>query len=1683
MQISMLSSFRKIIEGETPSLIFSFFMIIFVYFACFAASHSNIEVKFDGVVVSCTRKENELIIENDQADTPAVDQNYNKSLYIQGTATIDDQTLTVTRIGAGAFAKTALSSITLPDTITEIDAGAFSNMINCQLVDLSQTKIQIISTKLFFCSNISEIKLPTTITSIEEKAFEKCTVQNPSFPFSLKSIARAAFRNCTNISEISLENTEITVIPSQCFSNTTLKSIKLPEKLQTISDRAFYNTNITSITLSNQLTEIQEYAFANCFFLASIDISETQITCIHVGTFENCTSLQRIRTCLQIRQICNRSFYNSGLMSFMSMQGIEIVSPYAFENCQELNTVDFSRSKLTFIGEFAFANCPKLESIKLSPSVESIGIGAFKKTKVSVFENYMNLKEIGASAFEHCTSLTNVTIYSPFITIIQKRTFLNCTSLKFIVLSPNITTICEEAFRETSITNFSSDTVSVFKFNAFAECEQLITVSLMSPLLEEIPENMFIMCESLQHVSLSNSTRVINSQAFAFCFELQKVNFMNTKISCIHESAFSFTSKLKQIDFPNTLTSLGVGAFYSSGLTTINLPNGLKEIGHGCFCFSELQAISLPETVTIINDGVFNTTKLKHVFMSNVVEIHEAAFMNTELEVIEFPRNIKFIGKFAFYNTKLQAISLSATKIEVINDYCFANSSCLAAATFPNSLTRIEKYCFYNSPKISEINLENTKLQFIGPSAFMNCTALEDIRIPATIKSIGKSCFEFAAVKSFIFECPINTIGSYAFANMKYLEKVDLFATNITYLSKEMFLNDFLLNEIILPKGITSFDFGALSFCGLKSIVLPDSVNLISECLFASSALRSCDLSRAQLTHLPMRLFYNCTSIEFVKVPHSIEVIGIEVFMHSSIKDFHFNRKLKQLSYGAFAYSNIEKVDLSRTNLYELSKEVFMETPLTSFKLPGKLTTLQDFCFAGTSITQFIAGPNISYIGTKCFSNCQKLTLIDLSKSDISIVPSGFVFNCTSLTEFKLSNSTHGLGDYAFSSCIFKKHVFGSTIESIKAFCFSNSELVEEIDLSNTKIKVIEEGTFYGCISLKTIKLPTTVTALLESAFSQTAIEEFVFNSAISEIGDALFQNCTKLKRVDLSNTTIQKLTAFMFNNCINLDSINRPKCCTYYANSCLSNTAITDISLAEHVFLEERVFFGCKYLEHININLMNNTKIPDYTFHGTPIKEINFPPNIISIGQQVLSEASIKEFIGGPNLAEIGEYCFECCAHLEFVDLSKTLVDKLNEGLFINCTKIKEVKLPQNLRSIGQICFAFSGIEEFIGTSFLDVIHDGAFMGSKIKSVDLLASPITTIGDKAFADTPLLSEFNIKYIEMYGEKCFMSSGIKEFTFTQGLVFIKPFCFACCNKLVNIDLSKTSITEIPESAFANSTSIGWVQFPSGLKSIHNYAFYQTALTKVTLPEKITLIGNFSFSHIKTLEEFDASTCSDVTIYEGAFKNCAHLKNVNIPSIISIHDYAFEGTLIDKVSLPSSLTKVGRGIYKNCKALEKVDIYMLKLTIISPEMFMHCTNLMHISLPYNIKVISKDSFEGCMNLKRIRYCGGSEVTGDFILPEGAVVYVSEAYPGDLFGGFPVRKSNKCNDWNSFVEPRGNTFLVVFFSVSSIFAAIFVVILVAKFAGVKVALIIEAKNNDTDMLLRPRQESNSYAEEDY
>lgn len=244
----------------------------------------------------------------------------------------------------GAFdGCTRLTSITLPETVTQIGNNAFSG-----------------------CTGLTGITLPANLTVINYETFSGCTgLTTITIPANVTEIGERAFSGNSKLTTVTLSGSKLRKIGSFAFATCALlTNINLPATVTEIGQAAFtYCRNLPAITIPANVTVIGENAFYGCVALVNVTFGGgSKLEKIEKGAFSGCERLVYI-----------------AIPDSVTYLGVGV-----FEDSINLGTVTFTgSSKLAVIDDKAFSGCVGITSIVLPDDVIYVGAGVFKGWKAT----------------------------------------------------------------------------------------------------------------------------------------------------------------------------------------------------------------------------------------------------------------------------------------------------------------------------------------------------------------------------------------------------------------------------------------------------------------------------------------------------------------------------------------------------------------------------------------------------------------------------------------------------------------------------------------------------------------------------------------------------------------------------------------------------------------------------------------------------------------------------------------------------------------------------------------------------------------------------------------------------------------------------------------------------------------------------------------------------------------------------------------------------------------------------------------------------------------------------------------------------------------------------------------------------------------------------------------------------
>ncbi len=458
------------------------------------------------------------------------------------------QGIPVKKIGYQAFKQcSSITSITIPEGVTIICSEAF-----------------------FACANLTSVSIPASVTDIDEKAFYAClklTSVNIAENSSLGAIDVGTFANCVKLS-----------------------SITIPASVQTIGEKAFeYCASLANVTVEegSLLKLIDGWAFSGCSALREIVLCEG-VERINTLAFLQCTNLERIIMPSSLTSIAWNAFANCyKLVEVINFSSADVVAGEGSDGnvgyyAKQVLNAEPTESNFIMSGDYRFYNAngsyyligyEGTETELTLPddingnSYQINNYAFYKNDKITKAIIPNGVTEIGASAFEDCMRLMQVTI-GESVTNIQEEAFYNCSKLVEIINKSSVTieknsetgtydgnikrVITEEPYTSYFVVendyifyNFEgayylmgyagteTDLVLPDEINgnryqiheyAFYKDERITSLTIGDGVIV-VGESAFSLCPNLTQVTVSASVRTIEINAFRDCYALTNVTF------------------------------------------------------------------------------------------------------------------------------------------------------------------------------------------------------------------------------------------------------------------------------------------------------------------------------------------------------------------------------------------------------------------------------------------------------------------------------------------------------------------------------------------------------------------------------------------------------------------------------------------------------------------------------------------------------------------------------------------------------------------------------------------------------------------------------------------------------------------------------------------------------------------------------------------------------------------------------------------------------------------------------------------------------------------------------------------------------------------------------------------------------------------------------------------------------
>lgn len=455
---------------------------------------------------------------------------------------------------------------------------------------------------------------------------------------------------------------------------------------------------------------------------------------------------------------------------------------------------------------------------------------------------------------------------------------------------------------------------------------------------------------------------------------------------------------------------------------------------------------------------------------------------------------------------------------------------------------------------------------------------------------------------------------------------------------------------------------------------------------------------------------------------------------------------------------------------------------------------------------------------------------------------------------------------------------------------------------------------------------PYTVTAIGYSAFGSLStpinVSSVFIPATVLSIGDSAFIYCDALTTVTFAENS-------------QLKSIERAA----FWGSEQVYPRFKEIKIPDSVeTIGNGAFYDCRDLERITLPSALQTLSPVTFYDCTALSEVTFPASLKTIENSAFSGCRKLSKVKLPaSLKAIQSYVFDRCSALKTVFYDGSLerwsqINTSNDFLGYSSPSLvmddytAQFILVEDGPFAGPIPKKTVTITKYTGTESTVILpstisswpvtkigEDALKDNTTITSVTIPAS-VTEIGSNAFAGCTNLTSVNYE------------GDWSNLTIQSGNPAVQD---AANEQLFDFEFIPPDNTAVIVTNYKYNGAAADVTIPSRYQgkpvtTIGHAAFFNSAVTSVTIPDSVTSISDEAFINCPKLTNI--SIPNSVTyIGFSAFSSCTSLKSITLPSSLStIQSYAFYNCgNLKTIRIPVSVTSIGNNAFADCPSLMTV----------------------------------------------------------------------------------------------------------------------------------------------------------------
>ena len=925
------------------------------------------------------------------------------------------------------------------------------------------------------------------------------------------------------------------------------------------------------------------------------------------------------------------------------------------------------------------------------------------------------------------------------------------------------------------------------------------------------------------------------------------------------------------------------------GVCAVTGSTGISEKTSGLIIPSSMEAIPI--------NFVSGKSNIKTVeFKGNTCAVEYGAFSGTGITRIEIPSGFK-LGDAVFEGcTSLNNVTLPSEMTTIPNG-TFRGCTSLTGIVIPQKVTSIGdtafsesgiNYTIMNGVHSSDI-IDISNISSIGAGAFSGCKNLNTVKCSKSLTSMGNSAFRNSSLKTISIpeDASISSFGesSFGYTNLSNFKVPN----NVFSLNSRSFVGCKELTTVTFHNKFTTLKESVFNGCSkLSKLDLPSTLTSMCDDVFNNAGTEPAIAGGDAGIDLTLRTLPTYTDADGKS--HYAHFKGIKTLTVVNAED---GTGVTELPNGIFANNDTLKSVTLNEGLTSVGAEEFMNcTKLQSVKLPSTVKSLGDDSFNGaTELTSVVQTPAKKSDNTEFY----RLTTIG----------SGAFKGCNKMTSFNITDGVTSVGNEAFLGCDLQTLNVPLTVKSIGYSSFKDNVNLGEVTL-NKGLESIGATAFQNDAKLSLVVksegvvvsgvyVPSTIKYIGKDAFDGANLPVYFSSNTEYTVLPKLDENGQEVEYAKDEKKNIQVLQYYGTDASVDFTTLSDSYVIKTIVDGAFKNNTqlVTATIPSTATTLGKNLFEGCTSLKNAVIPATVK-EIPENCFMGcTSLVNVSFNTEKKSL--EDIKKESVDEYNKYVQLDEKGNPKYS-----EITVGTRVI----NTGAFSNCSKLEYITLP----------------------STLEEVKTGAFDSCAI----LHSLTFSTIPEDIQRPEPKEGQTDNKLYLTIDENAFSNCNILGY-----------WTSAVDSNSVRYPLSIPDDVKIHKDAFTRDTILQNKGFQyqltdDGVDIVKCYGYNYTSVegkpnaTQSEMTKTIEVPSVLNGRNVGYIgkDAFNNGSSNSITeaikLNEGikgikghAFYNCGKLQSIQLcNSLESIEDYAFGGTNLKTVEIPTKVTGVSSRAFKD-----------------------------------------------------------------------------------------------------------------------------------------------------------------------